>query len=329
MRNLKRRFSKFAFTVGFVLKSRTVLVVDDDPNVGFLISAILKQQSRYKVVSLYNGDEVLNFLKNNTPDLILLDLKMPGIDGFALCKKLRETQSTKNIPIIILSGNSAVETKINTIELGADDFMTKPFDVGELKARINRIIMRKKADISLNPLTHLPGNTAIQEEALLRTKKTVNFAFAYVDIDNFKAYNDVYGYAKGDNVIREIANILTEKIKQFPNANIFVGHIGGDDFVFMSDDDKIESISNAVIKDFDDKILSFYKSEHIKKRHITVPDRKGKLKNFPIMSLTIAGIVPKNIKHYAKLAEKVSEVKVYAKKIPGRKGSLYFRDRRD
>ena len=310
------------------MKTKTILIVDDDPNVGLLISAILKQQD-FNVTPLYNGDEVLEFLKNKTPDLILLDLKMPGIDGFALCKKIRETQKTKNIPIIVLSGVSTVETKIMTIELGADDFITKPFDVGELRARINRIIMRKKVDTSLNPLTHLPGSPAIQDETVTRTKKSEKFAFAYIDVDNFKAYNDVYGYAKGDNVIRVIADILNDKIIQFPSAKSFIGHIGGDDFVFISNEKDIEAISKNIIAEFDAKIKAFYRSEHLKKGYITIPDRKGETKNFPILSLTIAIIVPTNIKHYARLVEKAAELKSYAKKSLKRKGSIYFRDRRD
>jgi diguanylate cyclase (GGDEF)-like protein len=310
------------------LKTKRILIVDDDPNVGLLISAILKQQD-FKVTPLYNGDEVLDFLKNEIPDLILLDLKMPGIDGFSLCKKIRETQKTKNIPIIILSGVSQVETKINTIELGADDFITKPFDVGELRARINRILLRKKADIAVNPLTQLPGSPAIQEETLSRTKNSEDFGFAYIDVDNFKAYNDVYGYAKGDDIIRAIAHILNEKIRQFPKAKSFVGHIGGDDFVFISDEEYIEPISKNIVEEFDSQIKSFYKPEHLKKGHITIPDRKGNVKNFPIMTLTVAIVVPKNIKHYAKLVEKAAELKGYVKKLPGRDGSIYFRDRRD
>ncbi|MCK5357375.1 MAG: response regulator [Elusimicrobiales bacterium] len=310
------------------MKTKRILIVDDDPNVGLLVSAILKQQG-FKVVPLYNGDEVLDFLKKEIPDLILLDLKMPGIDGFALCKKIRETQKTKNIPIIILSGVSKVETKINTIELGADDFITKPFDVGELRARINRILMRKKTDISLNPLTQLPGSPTIQDETLTRTKNSEDFGFAYIDVDNFKAYNDVYGYAKGDDIIRAIANILNDKIRQFPQAKSFIGHIGGDDFVFISDEEHIDSISKDIVAEFDSKIKDFYKPEHLKTGHITIPDRKGTIRNFPIMTLTIAIIVPKNIKHYAKLVEKAAELKGYAKKLSGRKGSIYFRDRRD
>jgi len=310
------------------LKAKRILIVDDDPNVGLLISAILKQQD-FKVTPLYNGDEVLDFLKNEIPDLILLDLKMPGIDGFSLCKKIRETQKTKNIPIVILSGVSKVEAKINTIELGADDFITKPFDVGELRARINRILMRKKADISLNPLTQLPGSPAIQEETLARTKNSEDFGFAYIDVDNFKAYNDVYGYTKGDDIIRAIANILNDKMRQFPVANSFIGHIGGDDFVFISNEEYIEPISKEIATEFDAKIKEFYKPEHLKKGHITIPDRKGNIQNFPVMTLTIAIVVPKSVKHYAKLVEQAAELKGYVKKLAGRTGSVYLRDRRN
>jgi diguanylate cyclase (GGDEF)-like protein len=302
--------------------------VDDDPNVGLLVSAVLKKYN-YAVTTLYHGDEVLVFLRENKPDLILLDLRMPGIDGYALCKKIREAPDTRDIPVVILSGVSEVDARVDTIELGADDFITKPFDVRELRARINRILKRKSADTALNPLTRLPGNPAIEEDVMRRVADNEPFAFCYVDADNFKAYNDVYGYAKGDDVIKRIALLLTDKARETAGENYFVGHVGGDDFVFVTVPELAEQTAKAITEEFDRIIPEFYNEVDRKRGFITTMDRKNKTRDFPIMSLTVAIVAPRNQqRHYAKIVESAAELKHYAKELAERHGSIFVRDRR-
>ena len=307
--------------------NKTVLVVDDDPNVGLLISAVLKKFN-YSVVTLYSGEEVLRFLDGDKPDLILMDLRMPGLDGYALCKRIRDNPDTHDLPIIILSGVSEVDAKVNTIELGADDFITKPFDVRELRARINRILKRKSNDVSLNPLTHLPGSPAIEEDVLKRMASGTPFAFAYIDADNFKAYNDVYGYAKGDTVIKHIASVLSDAAKAHAARDYFLGHVGGDDFVLVTKPEFLDAVGGEIVSKFDKTIASFYTEKDRQRGHIVTMDRKNKTRNFPIISLTIAVIIPKALRHYGKLVETAAELKHYAKELPGRKGSIYVKDRR-
>jgi len=310
------------------LPNKTVLVVDDDPNLGPLISAVLKKYD-YNVVTIFRGEEVLRFLAGAKPDLILLDLKMPGVDGYALCRTIRANPDTHDIPIVILSGVSEVEAKISTIELGADDFITKPFDMGELRARINRIIMRKITDVSLNPLTHLPGSPAIEEEVTRRITANEPFAFAYIDADNFKAYNDVYGYAKGDEVLKRIAALVGDAAKAASGPDYFLGHIGGDDFVLVTPPDAMEATAKAITEEFDTLIPSFYTDDDAARGFITTQDRNNKTRDFPIMTLTVAVIMPKGaVKHYAKIVETAAELKHYAKEKQNRKGSIYVKDRR-
>ncbi|HBB66595.1 MAG: hypothetical protein A2X28_01500 [Elusimicrobia bacterium GWA2_56_46] len=307
--------------------NKTVLVVDDDPNVGLLISAVLKKFN-YTVVTLYSGEEVLRFLDNDKPDLILMDLRMPGLDGYALCKRIRDNPATHGLPIIVLSGVSEVDAKINTIELGADDFITKPFDVRELRARINRILKRKSADVSLNPLTYLPGSPAIEEDVLKRMAAETPFAFAYIDADNFKAYNDVYGYAKGDEIIKHIAAVISDAARTHAGKDYFIGHVGGDDFVLVTRPELIEAAGNEIAKEFDRTIPDFYNNEDRQRGYIVTVDRKNKNRRFPLVSLTIAVIIPKALRHYGKLVETAAELKRYAKELPDRKNSICIKDRR-
>ncbi len=304
-----------------------MLVVDDDPNVGLLISAVLKKYN-YSVTTLYHGEEVLLFLKDNKPDLILLDLRMPGIDGYALCKRIREATDTRDIPVIILSGVSEVDARVTTLELGADDFITKPFDVRELRARINRILKRKSSDTALNPLTRLPGSPAIEEEILRRIAGDIPFAFCYIDADNFKAYNDVYGYAKGDDVIKRIALLLAEKAKAAAGPDYFVGHVGGDDFVLVTSPESAEPAAKAITEDFDRLIPEYYSEEDRTRGFITTMDRKNQTRDFPLMSLTVAIVAPRTQRHYAKIVESAAELKRYGKELSDRRGSIFIRDRR-
>ncbi|OIO00288.1 MAG: diguanylate cyclase response regulator [Elusimicrobia bacterium CG_4_10_14_0_2_um_filter_56_8] len=306
---------------------KKVLVVDDDPNVGLLISAVLKKYN-YTVTTFSRGEEVLAFLKESKPDLILLDLRMPGMDGYSLCKHIRESPDTRDIPVIILSGVSEVDARINTIELGADDFITKPFDVRELRARINRILKRKSADTALNPLTRLPGSPAIEEDVTRRIAEDEPFAFSYIDADNFKAYNDVYGYAKGDEVIKRIAVLLSEKAKAIAGHDYFVGHVGGDDFVLITSPEVCEIVAKAITEDFDRLIPEFYNEADRTRGFITTMDRKNKTKDFPLMSLTVAIVAPRTQRHYAKIVESAAELKHYAKELTTRRGSIFVRDRR-
>lgn len=309
------------------MPGKKVLVVDDDPNVGLLVSAVLKKHN-YSVTTLSDSSGVMEYLRDNKPDIILLDLRMPGLDGYALCKKVREMPDTRDIPIIVLSGVSETDAKVDSIELGADDFITKPFDVRELRARVNRLLNRKNSDTALNPLTRLPGNPAIEEEVQRRLAKEEPFAFCYVDADNFKAYNDVYGYAKGDDVIKSIAALLIDKARALSGGNYFVGHVGGDDFVLITSPEDCEPVAKAITEDFDRTILSFYSEADRNRGFITTMDRKNKTRDFPIMSLTVAIVAPKTQKHYAKIVESAAELKHYGKEIAARKGSIYLRDRR-
>ena len=309
------------------MQGKKVLVVDDDPNVGLLVSAVLKKHN-YSVTTLSDGTAVMSSLRENKPDIILLDLRMPGLDGYSLCKSIREAPDTRDIPIIILSGVSETEAKVDTIELGADDFITKPFDVRELRARVNRILKRKNADTALNPLTRLPGSPAIEEEVLRRLAEDESFAFCYVDADNFKAFNDVYGYANGDEVIKRIGLLLVEKAKEVAGSDYFVGHVGGDDFVLITSPDTCEQVAKAVTEEFDRFIPSFYNEVDRDRGFITTMDRTNKTRDFPLMSLTVAIVAPKTQKHYAKIVESAAELKHYAKELASRKGSIFVRDRR-
>lgn len=307
---------------------RIVYVVDDDPSVGLLVSVILKNLD-YNVITFLNGKELLEtIMKDPLPNLILLDLKLPDIDGYEICKKIRENPLTAAIPIIVITGVEEIDSKVKLIEIGADDYINKPFDVRELKVRIKRILKRKENDSSLNPLTKLPGAPLVEEYTKEKIQSNHQFSYAYIDIDNFKAYNDAYGYTKGDEVIKFLSKLIINAVKAHNRSDYFIGHIGGDDFVIITSHDKIIETVEEIIKKFDKEIINFYSEKDRKNRYITVTDRMNNLKQFPIMTLSVAIVDIKKNLHYAKLVEKLFEIKRYLKSRQLKSSSVYHKDRR-
>jgi len=307
---------------------KTIVVVDDDPNVGLLVSVILKNLN-YNVVTLLSANELLEYLsKNSKPSLILLDIKLPDMDGYEVCKKIRENNIFSDIPIIILTGINEIDYKVKLIEIGADDYINKPFDVRELKVRINRILKRKESDSSLNPLTKLPGGPLIEEyvKKLCADKKI--FSCAYIDIDNFKSYNDAYGYLKGDNVIKSLSNLLVEVLKEYESSISFVGHIGGDDFIIVISKERSVEVIEEIIRKFDEGVFRFYDEEARRKGYILTTDRMNNVKKFPLMTLSIAVVNVVKEMHYAKIIEKIFEIKRFLKSRPNKNKSVYHIDRR-
>ena len=171
-------------------------------------------------------------LQSQTPDLVLLDVQMPVMDGFTTCQKIKSDLLLRHIPVMMLTAQAGVSSKVTGLERGADDYITKPFDLQELIARIRTLLRRTRQGLEANPLTRLPGNITIENEILGRLEAHQPFAVLYLDLNSFKAYNDTYGFLKGDEVIRETAKII---LKEADKDRGFVGHIGGDDFISCPD----------------------------------------------------------------------------------------------
>lgn len=216
------------------LENNKVLVIDDDRFMVRVISDCLEKEG-FAVNGAYDFNSAMDKIYSNAPDIILLDVVLPEMNGVEICRLLRNDTRTSHVPIIMLTSKVEVEDKVAGLDAGADDYITKPFDCLELIARVKTHLRRAKQEKSFNPLTELPGNILIEEEI----KKRVNdvkkkFAVLYVDLDNFKAYNDVYGFLKGDEVIKFVAHILKKNINELGNPDDFIGHIGGDDFIAIT-----------------------------------------------------------------------------------------------
>jgi diguanylate cyclase (GGDEF)-like protein len=300
-----------------------ILIADDLPDLLDALRETLEREG-YEVTAVSDGETALAAIKAEPPDIAVLDLRMPKMDGFEVCRALREDPLLENLPVVILSATGSRESKVEGLDLGADDFITKPVDVRELLARIRMILKRSRQGLDANPLTRLPGNLSIESRVEKGIASGQPLAVLYVDLNQFKAYNDVYGYDAGDRVIKSLAKILVDEI---PKGASFVGHIGGDDFIVLSDPERMEKTAAHACSRFDKIVPSFYSVEDRERGAIQAVDRQGKIREFPLLSVAI-GIChnkDRKLKSFAQIAHLGAELKKAAKTKPG---SAYVIDRR-
>lgn len=305
---------------------KRILVVDDDRNLRKIIQTNL-ELAGYDVSTAANGEEALGMLDSMQPDLIVLDVMMPIMDGYEVARRVRRHPSNTHVPIIMLTAKSEVEDKLAGFEAGADDYITKPFGPQELLARVRAKIRRVEVDSSLSPLTRLPGNLAIEAELRRRIDANAPFAVLYLDLDNFKAFNDVYGFTHGDEAIQLVASSAVDVVRRRGTTQDFVGHIGGDDFIIVTLPERAEEIAREIIDMFDRDIRKLYSAQDLRQGYIETRDRRGTLNRFPIMSLSIAIVSNEQrpLENYAQIGEAAAELKRYAKSIGG---SVYVKDKR-
>ncbi len=303
-----------------------ILVVDDERNILDIIRFNLEAEG-YEVITSKDGEDALIRVHGSMPDLILCDIMMPELDGLEVCRRLKADGRTNQIPVVMLSARTQAHDKVASIEAGADDFITKPFDFSDLVARIkiNLIRARQKRDVS--PLTGLPGSISIDAETKYRLAKGVPFASLYIDMDNFKPFNDLYGFPTGDNAIRMLAEIIDKAVNDKGNMDDFIAHGGGDDFMVITTPDRATSIAEEIIERFDERVAAFYAPEDLKRGYSILVDRLGRDNYIPIMTLSIgiASNQKRRIDTHWEVGEIAKETLSYAKSIPG---STYFLDRR-
>ena len=305
--------------------TKKILIIDDSPFFRGQLKLTLSKE--YDVIEAGTGAEGMDMVKIEKPDLVLLDVVMPDYSGFEICRILREAESNNLMPIIMITSQDAQEDILVGLELGADDYVKKPFNERELISRINNIFRRIDRNRNANPLTGLNGNLEIERDVSSRLTRGAAFAVIYVDLDNFKAYNDVYGFSNGDKIIVQAADILRDQVGLWGNADDFVGHIGGDDYIMVTSPDKAEKICQEVIAEFDEKVLNFYNDEDKERGCITSKNRKGEIDTFPLMSISLAIVTneKREINNYVEVGDIASDVKKKLKTMPG---SNYFFDRR-
>jgi len=304
--------------------SKRVLVVDDDEAIRAIVVDSL-YEAGFEAIHARDGFDAMRIARDRVPDLVVLDVMMPFISGDDVYHALRSEQATRYVPIIFLTGQGSTREKARRLLAGADDYVTKPFDLDELVARVSSVLKRSDELRALNPLSGLPGNAAITAE-LTRRLASDDGTCLYADLDHFKDFNDHYGFARGDDLIVLLARLLME-IAANVRGEMFVGHVGGDDFVLVAPDPEAEDLARTVVRCFDERVPSVYDAADRERGYIVRTDRQGVERHLPFVSVSI-GVVPLASGRFPDaiaVSRAAAEVKEIAKR---REGSSWALDRR-
>jgi PleD family two-component response regulator len=306
--------------------SSHILVADDDPDLRDILRSIL-EPAGFAVSEAMDGRSALLTIRGQPPDLVILDYLMPGLTGPEVCAELKQDLLLRHLPIIMLTGKSDVQDKVHGINAGADDYLIKPFEPQELLARVKMVLRRTSQDLEANPLTRLPGNVTIQRELEHRLAAGGPLAVCYLDLNRFKAFNDHYGFKRGDEVIKRTAKILLEASRAEGSPNDFLGHIGGDDFILITTVDCASRLCEAIIRNFDAMVPALYDEADRTRGYMLHTDRKGQPVKTPLLSISIALVTNEEraLSHPGQIAERGAELKAYAKTL---ERSVYVRERR-
>jgi GGDEF domain-containing protein len=309
-------------------KIKKILIISSDENLRKVLNFCFDGWG-YEVFLQDTPFSDLNYIKKIFPDAIVVDVYSASKTHLSICRLLKDDFITAFIPVITLINKRQLREQLLNLKQGVDDYLIKPPDPLDLRIRIEMAIKRAQYSFYTTPLTGLPGGRMIEETLNEKINKNVSFSFGYIDIDNFKYFNDVYGYLKGDRIIMQTAYMLYTTIRNYGNTEDFIGHIGGDDFVFITTVDKSVEICKNFICMFDNIIPFHYSLQDRQQGYIVARDRSRKIKKASLMSVSIALInrnKPDEFRNIVQINEKVVEIKHYLKEIPG---SKFMADRRN
>jgi len=273
------------------------------------------------------GAGAIEYLFNDPPELLIVDNDLDDISGLELIRLFKSENVYRQVPVVLCLEKEALRQNLDFSMIEVDDFLVKPLDKELTAARLKLTLARAGRALDANPLTKLPGNTSIIHKIQELIVRKQEFALAYADLDHFKSFNDKYGFSRGDEVLMMTARVIVNTIRAFAGMDSFVGHIGGDDFVFIVPPDKVETVCKMIIQSFDSIVPNFYDQEDRAQGFIRSTDRQGKIQTFPIMALSIAVVfnLEGELCHYGQASQIAMNLKKLAKKNPK---SCYVLDRR-
>jgi diguanylate cyclase (GGDEF)-like protein len=270
-------------------KSR-LLIVEDDFDISNMLRIYFTGQN-YEVDVAPRGSAALEKTRHNLPHLIVLDIMLPDIDGFEVCRILRTNTRTSHVPIIFLTQKDERSDKLQGLELGADDYITKPFDIEELKLRVQRAITRSEQQSLTDPRSGLPSGRLIEEQ-LRRIIRQQNWALIDIRINQFEPFKDLYGFVAGDDVLRFTAMMIGELLDELGTPNDFVGHAGGDNFIVITTEEASKAIRQRIKARFTEEVLSHYSFMDREQGFITTINQNGQAQQIPLMTLSVGIVTP-------------------------------------
>lgn len=302
-----------------------IYIIDDDESSIIVFRELFKNDPEYKFISV-TSDQIDIALKN-IPSIIIVNEDAIEVDVLDLCKKIRRDEDNSITPIIVVSSNSEKEHRIEILKESVEYYIKKPVNAQYLYFTIKNLSRLLTINRRISPLTGLPGNVQIHAELKKRISNKEDFSVLYLDLDNFKAYNDVYGFLKGDQIIKFTADTIIRSVHEYVPDGSFIGHIGGDDFIAILPILHCEKVCESIISNFDAQVVKFFTDEDVEKGYIEVANRKGVIEQFALTSISI-GVVEADKGRFSnmlEIGEVGAQVKHLAKSIMG---SSYSIDRR-
>ena len=277
-----------------------ILVVEDDGDIVTMLKIYFESQG-YEVSAALQGMQALSACRKQVPNIIILDINLPDISGYEVCQTLRSSLRTSHIPIIFLTQRDQRSDRIAGLELGGDDYVTKPFDIEELKLRVQNALRRAGFENLTSPVTGLPSGKLIEEQ-LKKLLQTKPWAVLYVGIAHLKGFSDVYGFVAGDDLVRFAGITLTEIIDEIGTQEDFIGHIGGGDFVIIVPPESAEKIRQESIQRFAHGVGAFYSYQDPERGYVLTRDEDGRERHLPLATMSI-GIVTDATRDFADIRE--------------------------
>ena len=252
------------------MSSGRILIVEDDYDISNMLRIFFSNEG-YQVEIAARGNDALDKCRKKLPDLVVLDIMLPDMDGYAICRAMRSTTRTSHIPIIFLTQKDERSDRIAGLELGADDYITKPFHIEELKLRVRTSIRIHQRQNMTNPTTGLPSSRLIEEQ-LRSLMRSGAWSYLQIGIDNMGSFNDVYGFVAGDEVLRFAALLLNEVVDELGTLDDFIGHPGGDTFVIITMSDNVPVMIDKLRQRFNEEVMSHYNFMDREQGGITMAD---------------------------------------------------------
>lgn len=306
--------------------AHSIYIIDNDDNLKETLNRLFKKEKNYKFKKV--DSRKIDIVLKNIPSLIIINEDTLDEDILEVCKRIRANEDNSITPTIVISSNIKKQHRVEVLRECVEHYIKVPIDEEYLYYTVCNIIRLLYVNRRVSPLTGLPGNVQIQAEMKKRLLNNEGFVMLYLDLDNFKAYNDVYGFLNGDEIIKFTAKTIVNNVEGLTKGEGFVGHIGGDDFVaIVSIDEDYEKICQNIIAEFDNGVSKFFNDEDLEKGYLEVPNRRGIIEEFPLTSISI-GVVVADQNRFANVLE-IGEVGAQVKHLAKTTiGSAYSIDRR-
>jgi PleD family two-component response regulator len=292
-----------------------MLIVEDDQDISKMLGIYFESQG-YEVLVSGRGGEALDVARKKLPNVVVLDIQLPDIDGYEVCRQLRSNLRTSHIPIIFLTQKDERSDRIAGLELGADDYITKPFDIEELRLRVQNT-MKRAQDISLtDPTTGLPSGKLIEDQ-LKRLMSKPKWAILYIGINTIDVFNSVYGFIAKDDVLRFAGLVMSEVIDELGTPQDFIGHIGGDDFIIITMKNA-DAIKERLETRFAEDVVTFYDFKTRERGSVSYVDNDGNERQAPLMDLNVGKVSSEDgpFTDIRQITEVAAEARRQAQRVP-------------